>query len=128
MTGTETILVVEDEEAIRRFVERTLGRLGYTVTSAATGAVALDLVTSGAAVPDLLVTDVQMPGIQGPDLARRLRASLPSLPTLFISGYSEELVDRAEGDPARVLEKPFDADSLATAVRASLDANRPGVS
>ena len=52
----------------------------------------------------------------------------PGLPTLFISGYAEELVDRAEGDPARVLEKPFDADSLATAVRASLDANRPGVS
>jgi PAS domain S-box-containing protein len=123
-TGVETILLVEDEEAIRRFLERTLGQLGYTVRSAATGDEALDLVAVKGLVPDLLVTDVQMPGIQGPDLARRLRALRPGLPTLFISGYSEELVDRAEGDTARVLEKPFDGESLAAAVREALDAGR----
>ena len=117
-----TILLVEDEDAVRSVVARTLTRLGYSVVQAASGTDALAVVAERGGPLDLLVTDVRMPGIQGPDLARRLRADRPDLPVLFISGYAEELAADASAMPGmQVLDKPFDADTLGRAVRAALE-------
>ena len=119
--GSETVLLVEDETVVRAFLARILDRGGYRIRVAASANDALAMVPTPDALPDLLVTDVQMPGMPGPELARRLRAMRPDLPVLFISGYAEDLIDRPDGEAIRVLEKPFNADSFAAAVRAALD-------
>ena len=79
-TGTGTILLVEDEEAVRATTRRMLAGLGYAVLEAASGPEALDRATAAGAALDLLVTDIRMPGLQGPELARRVRELRPGLP------------------------------------------------
>ena len=118
--GTETVLLAEDEPQVRAATARMLAGLGYRVLPAADGFEALAL-ARGAGV-QLLITDVMMPGMRGPELAERLRQELPAVRTLFLSGY----VDQAELEPARrggagFLGKPFTLAQLAAAVRALLD-------
>jgi two-component system, cell cycle sensor histidine kinase and response regulator CckA len=116
--GAETILLVEDEPGVRTFVARALRNLGYAVLEASSGAEALEL-TGGRDVPvDLLLTDVTMPGIQGPDLARRVKALQGSVAVMFMSGYLEDPDSLAAG--AILLAKPFDPATLARAVRTAL--------
>jgi signal transduction histidine kinase/CheY-like chemotaxis protein len=124
--GAETILVVEDEDAVRSYVERVLGRLGYTVLAARSGVEALALVADDAGPIDLLVTDVMLPGINGRETSERLTARHPSLRTLFISGYTEDsIVHRGELDQGvAFLGKPFTPDALGHAVREVLGAQR----
>jgi PAS domain S-box-containing protein len=118
-SGAETVLVVEDEDAVRSFVERVLGGLGYTVTTARSGAEALALAAHHRGPIDLLVTDVMLPGMNGRELSERLTALRPSLRTLFISGYTEDsIVHRGElGPDVAFLSKPFTPDALGRAVR-----------
>jgi len=118
-SGAETVLVVEDEDAVRSFVERVLGGLGYTVTTARSGAEALALAAGHRGPIDLLVTDVMLPGMNGRELSERLTALRPSLRTLFISGYTEDsIVHRGElGPDVAFLSKPFTPDALGRAVR-----------
>ncbi len=123
--GNETILVVEDEEALRPVLVRVLSDLGYRVHSAGTVADALDVVARENGRPDLLVTDMVLPGRgQGTDLAMKLRESWPDLPVVFMSGYTQSGVVRdgrvVEG--VNFLQKPFAPDSLAVMVRSVLDA------
>jgi PAS domain S-box-containing protein len=120
--GRETILVVEDEPALARVMERFLSRSGYTVLLAGGGRKALERFDSSGPV-DLLVTDVVMPGMSGPDLAEQLQRRKPGLKVLYISGYTDNPFVRAgirEGSIA-FLAKPFTPDALCGAVRAVLD-------
>lgn len=115
------ILVVEDDAAVRGLTTRMLTALGHTVSVAASGAEALELVASGRVRPDLLVTDVRMPGMQGPELARRLRERAPRLPVVFTSGFSAELGDSVAIEGAQVLDKPFQMRQLDAVVRAAAE-------
>jgi hypothetical protein len=121
--GSETVLLVEDEPALRAVARRVLQRQGYAVLEAAHGDAALALVATHQGPLDLLVTDVVMPGLSGRDLADRLTAARPDLRVLFVSGYSgEALAHHGILDPdLAYLEKPFSPDALAIKVREVLD-------
>ncbi len=105
--GGGRVLLVEDEDMVRAVAERALTRAGYTVTAAADGDEGLAYVEQGAEF-DLVLSDVVMPGMDGPAMVREIRARHPSLPVLFMSGYAEEQL-RKEIDIADVhfLPKPF---------------------
>jgi two-component system cell cycle sensor histidine kinase/response regulator CckA len=121
--GHETVLVVEDEPAVRRAVQRNLERLGYCVLAAQDGEEALRIAASQRRI-DLLVSDVVMPGIDGPELASQLRARWSDLPVLFVTGYSADRLARtgAVGPHDRVLEKPYQLDELARTIRSMISA------
>jgi two-component system, cell cycle sensor histidine kinase and response regulator CckA len=121
--GSETVLVAEDEAAVRHLVCRVLRGKGYRVLEASDGEAALQ-VAGKAGTIDLLVTDLVMPGLGGAALAARLVAARPALRVVFITGYAPEAVER-QGDLAvgsGLLEKPFTADQLARKVREALAA------
>ena len=116
-----TILVVEDEELVRRFARVVLERVGHTVVEAANGHDALERAARMDRI-DLLVSDVVMPGMGADELVTRLRGQLPALPAIFMSGYSEELIAR-RGDIApgiQILEKPLGSAALLHAVDRAL--------
>jgi len=121
--GTETVLVCEDEEAVRSLIERVLSRRGYRVVATSDPREAIVLAADRAAPIDLLLTDVVMPGMSGPELAERVRAVAGSTPTLFTSGYTADTVHRRGRLPvgSAFVEKPFDADELVREVRRLLD-------
>ena len=122
-SGTETILLVEDEPAVRSFARRTLEEQGYIVLEAASGADALAIIASDARPIALLVTDVVMPGLQGHQLAAQLTAGQPELRTLYLSGFTENsVIHHGVADSGvAFLAKPFSADALGKAVRRVLD-------
>src|SRR5205823_4146717 len=107
--GTETVLVVEDEAAVRALIGRTLRDCGYTVLEAARGPEALRLAEQHPGPIHLLVTDVVMPGLGGRQVAERLTALRPGVRVLFISGYTDEAVLRhgVQGSGMALLQKPF---------------------
>ncbi len=122
--GHETILLVEDEPALRAMVANHLRMCGYQVITADDGVNALEVWESNKTKIDLLLTDMVMPrGINGWDLAQRLRASKPGLKTIFSSGYSETMlnskVELIEG--VNFLPKPFNPQRLSRLVRTRLD-------
>ncbi|MCA9668177.1 MAG: response regulator [Myxococcales bacterium] len=122
--GGETILLVEDDEHVRRVAERILRDTGYSVHSAANADAALALAESQLLAIDLLLTDVIMPGASGPELARKLAAKVANLTVLFTSGYSH-LVAQRRGmlEPGvNYLGKPYSVRDLTAKVRAVLDA------
>lgn len=127
MAATETLLVVENEAAIKTLVQMALERHGYTVLTAESGGEALRLAASHNGPIDLLITDVVMPDLRGPELARRLVQERPSLITLFMSGYmNDALGDDAAALPVPVdfIQKPFSPSALAARVREMLDRRR----
>ena len=107
--GGGTVLVVEDEDSVRALVSRTLGAYGFEVLSAGSGAEAIATLDRLAGPLDLLITDVVMPGMRGSEIARALRARLPTLPVLFMTGYPEFRNDdeHALDTEVNVLLKPF---------------------
>jgi PAS domain S-box-containing protein len=121
--GRETVLVVEDDAAVREVVAKSLGNRGYTVLRAPDGRTALELAQVRAGKVDLLLTDIVMPGITGRELAQTLAAQHPRLRVLYMSGYTDDAVVRhgvlEEGVP--FLQKPFTSDTLALKVREVLD-------
>jgi PAS domain S-box-containing protein len=121
--GTETILLVEDEEAVRKLVGGVLQARGYSVLDAPHGEAALAIAHQHRGSIHLLLTDVVMPGMGGPELARRLAPTGQELKVLFMSGYSDDAVARyGVPDPNfAFLQKPFTPDALASKVRALLD-------
>ncbi len=125
--GEETVLLVEDENAVRGFIAEALRRRGYRVIEAADGDQAIDTAHGHAGVIHLLVTDLVMPGMTGRELARFMTHERPGLRVLFISGYSDERTEpRGSGDgPEAFLQKPFTPAVLARQVRQILDAPGP---
>ncbi|WP_027520294.1 ATP-binding protein [Bradyrhizobium sp. WSM1417] len=119
--GNETILVVEDDDMVRTYVESELKALGYRVITAASGPAALELLRQSADI-DLLFTDVVMPGgMFGPELARQAIQLRPGLKVLFTSGYSQNPVKAPDGiGDARILTKPFRRRDLAAMLRSAL--------
>ena len=115
--GALTVLVVDDEDALREVVARTLAAVGYTVLTAPDGASALAL----AAAPDLLLTDVVMPGISGVELARELGARHPGMRVLLMSGWTgDALSAHAVDDSVDLLAKPFTRAELRARVERAL--------
>ena len=117
--GAESVLLIEDNDELRLATRGILEVLGYRVTAAANGTEALDLFDRLKGRVDLVVCDVVMPGMSGPEAVSRLRARKPDLPALFMSGYTDNVVVRhgiLEGE-LEFLEKPYSADRLAAKVR-----------
>ncbi|MBA3519276.1 MAG: response regulator [Rhizobiales bacterium] len=123
LTGSARILLVEDEEAVRAFAGRALTARGYTVIEAASGPEALELMNGMGEEIDLVISDVVMPGMDGPTLLRELRRRQPKLKIIFMSGYAEDAFERhlPEDQTFNFLPKPFSLKELATTVKATLD-------
>ncbi len=118
--GTGTVLLVEDEDMVRAVAERALTRQGYQVLSADNGEAALELLAKSGR-PDLLISDVVMPTMDGPTMVRHVRERYPDLPVLFMSGYAEEQLRKSiDLDHVAFLPKPFSVQQLAEAARDAL--------
>ena len=120
-SGKETVLVVEDAESIRKMVCAMLGQAGYLCMEAGDGEEAFRLIHGAPSAVNLILTDVMMPRMGGPELARRVAQSWPELRILFMSGFSEDPVVRSiERSQSLFLAKPFTAGALLDKVRTIL--------
>jgi CheY-like chemotaxis protein len=121
--GSETILIIEDEDVVRNLASRGLADHGYAVVQAKNGAEALSYVQDHPAAVDLVISDVVMPEMGGREFAQHLALFEPELPVLYMSGYTgEDVVQRGLLDPgAPFQQKPFTPRTLAAKVRAMLD-------
>jgi PAS domain S-box-containing protein len=126
--GSETVLIVEDEDAVRHIVRRVLEAQGYEILEARDGNDALRICAQRGDRIDLVLSDVIMPGMGGRELSRALATTHPALPILFMSGYNEEgELSEADGDVrAELLAKPFTSETLARHVREALDRRATG--
>jgi CheY-like chemotaxis protein/two-component sensor histidine kinase len=118
-----TVLVVDDEDAVRRIIERLLERAGYTVLSAADGQEAIRLATQHPSPIELLITDIVLPGPSGPEIAAQITQLHPSAKVLYSSGYPGDEITRRGLDPdALFLQKPFAPEALVGSVAQLLNA------
>jgi two-component system cell cycle sensor histidine kinase/response regulator CckA len=125
LTGTETLLLVEDDQGLRELAYRILHRCGYTVLSAGNAEDAVRLCSLQGGSINLLVTDIVMPGANGPELSRRLTTLHPNIKTLYMSGYTSGGIphDDAGNRGTAFLQKPFTEDMLTRSVREILDSS-----
>jgi CheY-like chemotaxis protein len=123
--GSETVLLVEDEESVRHLVRETLAGKGYKVIEAENGEEGLKAAEAHEGTIDLLITDVVMPGIGGRELAHRVTASRPQIKVLYLSGYTEDaIIHEGVLEPgAAFLQKPFTLQVLSRKVRDVLRAD-----
>ena len=121
--GSETIMLVEDEAAVRDIAARMLQRQGYTVLEASDGAEALRLVEQHRGPVHLLLTDVVLPKMGGRQLAERMEVLRPEIKVLFASGYTDDVILRHNllERRGRLVQKPFTGELLARKVREVLD-------
>ncbi len=117
LTGTARILLVEDEDAVRAFSSRALTNKGYEVLTAESGEAGWAVFSELTKPIDLMITDVIMPGMDGPTLAKKIREVNPNLKIIFISGYTEEKLKDYMGDGIYFLPKPFSLKQLAAKVK-----------
>ena len=119
VTGQDTILLVEDEDAVRSFAARALRMRGYNVLEASGGEEALEIVRAGEVEIHLLVTDVVMPNMDGPTLVRHVKGLKPEMAVIFMSGYAEEAFRRNDekAEDLHFLPKPFGLKQLAAKVK-----------
>jgi DNA-binding NtrC family response regulator len=126
MVSRETILLVEDEDAVRRFAKLALERHGFHVIEASQPEQAIALASATDERIHLLVTDVVMPHLSGPELAERLRQLRPHMPVLYMSGYPASMV--MQGSPpdasVRLLPKPFTVSELMANIESVLGKDR----
>ncbi len=125
-TGTETILLAEDDDAVRTLTRSLLESCGYSVLDAATPGSALEICGHHSGTIHLLLTDVIMPELNGPELSRRVLARRPEIRVLFMSGYAGDsaVEDSEVFDASNFIAKPFSLDALTAKVREVLDASR----
>jgi two-component system cell cycle sensor histidine kinase/response regulator CckA len=123
-SGTETLLIVENEGAIRNLLQMALRKSGYTVLVAESGREALEIVRAHAGAIHLLITDVVMPDMSGPELVGQLVTIRPETQTLFMSGYMDQALGEHGILPTNVnfIQKPFSPKVIAQKVRDILDA------
>jgi nitrogen-specific signal transduction histidine kinase/ActR/RegA family two-component response regulator len=123
LEGAERVLVVEDENGVRRLVRRILESRGYSVITAVNGADAIEVAGREEGPIDLLLTDVVMPGMSGPEVAAYFARRRPSTKVLFFSGYTGDAISRhgVKGADIPLIQKPFSADDLVRAIRGILD-------
>jgi two-component system, cell cycle sensor histidine kinase and response regulator CckA len=123
LAGTETVLLAEDEPAVRAVARQSLERHGYTVLEAPSGEAALDLAQRHSGQIHLLLTDVVMPGMSGRALALRLASVRREMRTIYMSGYTDEAITRhgVLESGVRYVQKPFSPDALVRRVREALD-------
>jgi CheY-like chemotaxis protein len=121
--GSETILLVEDEEAVRRLTSRILEKRGYRVIPAQDGREAMEIGARESEQIDLVLTDIVMPGMNGRGLVERLAGIRPGIKSLYMSGYTDDdIVRRGFIEPSKVfLQKPFTSEALLQTVRKVLD-------
>ncbi|MFN2637121.1 MAG: PAS domain S-box protein [Gemmatimonadaceae bacterium] len=121
--GSETILLVEDEDAVRGLTSRILQRQGYRVLAAQHGREAMEIATKEEGVIHLVLTDIVMPGMDGRGLVERLAGIRPSIKSLYMSGYTDDdIIRRGLVEPSKsFLQKPFTSDGLLQTVRKVLD-------
>ena len=124
LAGSETILLVEDEEALRRVGRQMLEMYGYTVLLAADGAAGLELAQNYPHPIQLLMTDIMMPKMGGIELAERLSTLRPELKILYTSGYNDSGISLQRVEGARYLQKPYAMEELARTLRELLDSNK----
>jgi two-component system cell cycle sensor histidine kinase/response regulator CckA len=119
--GSKTILLVDDEQSVRAIVLKILRRANYNVLEAENGEAALKISDSHPEKIDLLLSDMYMPGLRGPEVAEALAPKRPGIRVLFMSGYADQ--DSRSGVPlgANFLNKPFSGKELAAAVEAALN-------
>jgi CheY-like chemotaxis protein len=117
--GTETILLVEDDEVVRKLISKVLGNEGYRLLEAANGVAALSICAQYEERIHLLLTDVIMPGMNGRDLADRLVPQYPEMKVLFMSGYTDDVIVHhgVLDEGTAFIQKPFAPDVLARKVR-----------
>jgi two-component system cell cycle sensor histidine kinase/response regulator CckA len=118
-TGIGTVLLVEDEDAVRLFGARALRNKGYKVLEARSGEAALEIISTTKDPIDLLITDVVMPRMDGPTLIKEVRSKQPNMKVIFISGYAEDNFRRRLDENAEIhfLPKPFSLKQLAGKVK-----------
>ncbi len=128
LRGSETILVAEDQEEVRTLIRKILEARGYRVLAAANGAAALETAALHPGPIHLLVSDVVMPGMSGPEVSLFLTSTRRTIRTLYVSGYTDESIVHhgVLADGVAFLQKPFSADGLARKVREVLDAPAVG--
>jgi PAS domain S-box-containing protein len=124
LTGHETILLAEDEAPVRALAATILGRAGYRVIESARADDALELARHHGSEIALLLSDVVMPHMSGPELAEEL-AKIATVPVLFMSGYPDDMLGRGTGVAVELLAKPFTAEALLGAVRRTIDKGVP---
>jgi PAS domain S-box-containing protein len=124
LRGSETVLVVEDEDALREVTRRILARSGYAVLTSASGPDAIALVEGHQGTIDLLLTDVIMPNMPGKEVAQRIQSLRPGLAVLYMSGYAQPVLGSILGKDISLLEKPFSEELLLLKVRGSLEASQ----
>ncbi|HXM77473.1 MAG TPA: response regulator, partial [Thermoanaerobaculia bacterium] len=115
LRGTETVLLVEDEEGVRRLSRKLLEAHGYQVLEASGGAEAIHLATRYPGPIHLVLTDVVMPGLDGPEVAARIAAVRPAIKVLYMTGYTDAVTTKI-GAQAPLLRKPFSPAALAQRV------------
>ena len=118
-SGKETILFVEDEDSLRTVIGDSLAGFGYQILTATNGRDALAIASAHDGPIDLLLTDVTMPQMSGPELARTLRIARPGMKIIFISGYAENIIEPFNvNDPGvALLQKPFTIRVLAAKLK-----------
>ncbi len=123
LSGSETVLAVDDDPTMLELVEEMLTPLGYRVLSAASGEEALEMATSQQEKIDLLLTDVVLPGIKGQDLAKQLQINCPDVNVLFMSGYLCPSMGHSDSGQKfeAFIQKPFAPNSLLRKMRKLLD-------
>ena len=123
MRGSETVLLVEDQPLVRNTLRRLLVRGGYRVFVAGSGPEALELVAAGSEHFDVLLSDVVMPGMTGPQLARKLVERRPDLRVLFMSGHCDlSVVDtRVRDMELPILQKPVTSEMVLRAIRTAIE-------
>lgn len=124
LEGSETLLVVEDQEGVRQLTAELLGRFGYRVLNAPDGGSAVQLLTENGGAVDMVLTDIVMPGMKGPELADIVRDRWPLVKVGFMSAYPEDVIARHAPPvaPVSYLRKPFSPEQLGTFVRGALAA------
>ena len=122
VSGSETILIVEDEEEVRSFVVQALSSHGYRVLQAAEGNQALTLAERHTGSIDVLLTDVVLPGMNGRDLADRFRIARPKIKVIYTSGYTQDIIANRGvlPDDISYIPKPYTADQIAAKVREAI--------